>query len=323
LSLEVLIIADDLTGASDCGAAFAAHGLVTVVALDDAGAIPRADVVAFDANTRGMTPERAAAETARIVRVYLRNHPARIVYKKIDSTLRGNVAVEVEAALEAYRSLGHPEAAAVIAPAFPAVGRTTKGGRMYLRGAPIEHGELAGLLDAETDQDLRAIAAKWMGHEAGVVWVGSAGLARCLPEAAGMARGESHAVPKVTGPIVFAVGSPSERSREQVEALKAEGAGNDIVLIGEAEALADTIARRLDETGHPIGGLVLTGGETARAVLSRLGIRGLRVAGEVERGVPILVAEGSGLPVVTKAGDFGDRETLLRCRLALRREGVK
>jgi 4-hydroxythreonine-4-phosphate dehydrogenase len=95
--------------------------------------------------------------------------------------------------------------------------------------------------------------------------------------------------------------------------------GNDIVLKGEAEALANTIARN----PGPIGGLVVTGGATARAVLSKLGIAALRVVGEVETGVPILVAEGSGLPVVTKAGDFGDRETLLRCRLVLQRRSTR
>jgi uncharacterized protein YgbK (DUF1537 family) len=319
--LEIVIIADDLTGAADCGAAFAAHGLHTVVVLDgvsnkNAGGIPRAEVVAFDANTRTMTPERAAAETARIVRDCLRSHPAGIVYKKIDSTLRGNVGAEVAAALEAYREREHPEAVAVVAPAFPAMGRTTKNGRMYVRGEAIENRDIGWMLeDAETDEDLHAIAAKWIHHKAGVVWAGSAGLARCLAGWMPIALNAAKiVVPKAVGPLVFAVGSPSQKSREQAEALRASGIGNDVILMGEAEALAETIARDREA----IGGLVLTGGETARAVLSRLGIGALRVVGEVETGVPILVAEGSALPMVTKAGDFGDRETLMRCRAVLR-----
>ncbi len=319
--LEILIIADDLTGAADCGAACAAHGLETVVVLsgvlnESAGGIPRAGVVAFDANTRTMTPEAAAAETARIVREY----PARIVYKKIDSTLRGNVGAEVAAALEAYRGMGHPEAVAVVAPAFPAMGRTTKNGRMYVRGEAIENGDIGLVLeDAETDKDLRAITTKWIHHEAGVLWVGSAGLARWLPEAAGLKRGDSRDVPRAAKPLVFVVGSPSRRSLEQVEALRDAGVGNDLVFVGEAEVLAETIARDHER----IGALVLTGGETARAVLSRLGIRVLRVVGEVETGVPILVAEGSGLLVVTKAGDFGDKQTLLRAALVLKRKSTR
>ncbi len=319
--MEILIIADDLTGAADCGAACAAHGLETVVVLDDSAGPPRAQVIAFDADTRGMTPAHAAAETARVVREY----PARIVYKKIDSTLRGNVGAGSRGCVGSISRSGSPQAVTVVAPAFPAMGRTTKDGRMFVRGEAIENRDI-GLRfeDAETDEDLRTIAAKWIHHQAGVLWVGSAGLARCLPEVAGLKRGDSRDVPTVAGPIVFAVGSPSRRSREQVEALRESGIGDDVILMGEATALAEAIAHRIEKTNQHIGALVLTGGETARAVLSRLGVAVLRVVGEVETGVPILVAEGSrALMVITKAGDFGDRETLLRCRTRLvdRRSG--
>jgi uncharacterized protein YgbK (DUF1537 family) len=231
--------------------------------------------------------------------------------------------VEIAAALEAYRQMGHPNAVAVVAPAFPAMGRTMKNGRMYVRGEAVRHGDIGQRLeDAESDEDLRAIAAKWMGHEAGVVWAGSAGLMSGLMS--GLTLGwvairALAAAPKAAGPIVFAIGSPSQRSREQAEALTVHGVGNDAILMGEAEVLSERIAGMREQ----IGGLVLTGGETARAVLSRLGIRALRVVGEVETGVPILVAEGSGLPVVTKAGDFGDNETLLRCRLVLQRKSTQ
>ncbi len=303
--LRVLIVADDLTGAADCGAACALHGLDTVVVLDDSRGVPNAEVLAFDANTRSMDAPSAAAETARIVR----SHPASLVYKKIDSTLRGHVATEIAAALDAYRSTGHPDAVAIVAPAFPSMGRTTKGGRVYLRGVPLENGDLTGLLDAQTDEDLRAIAKQWKARD--VLWVGSAGLMSALMS--GLEKPARPAMQRVNGPIIFAVGSLSERSREQVEALKEAGFENDLILVGEPEALASEVARH-----ESIGGLVLTGGDTARAVLRALGVASLRFAGEVETGVPILVAEGSGLPVVTKAGDFGDRETLVRCGAALR-----
>jgi D-threonate/D-erythronate kinase len=306
--LKILIIADDLTGAADCAAACGSDALVI---LDDSCAVPTADVVAFDANTRCMTAEHAAAETARIVR----SHPASIVYKKIDSSLRGHVAAEITAALDAYRSLGHPDAIAVVAPAFPAMGRTTTGGRQYVRGVPLEKGALTGLpnsviCDAGTDQDLRAIAAKWIG--CAVLWVGSAGLMSALmptPEK------REPTAPKADGPIIFAVGSLSERSRQQVEALADAGIGNDLILVGEPESLAHQISARRE----PIGALVLTGGDTARAVLRALGIASLRVVGEVETGVPMLLTAGpQALPVITKAGDFGDRDTLVNCRAALR-----
>ena len=61
--------------------------------------------------------------------------------------------------------------------------------------------------------------------------------------------------------------------------------------------------------------LVATGGETARAILDRMGATGLRLLGELEPGVPLSLLEGArAIPVVTKAGAFGSEATLLRCR---------
>ncbi len=300
---KILIIADDLTGAADCAAA---SGLDAVAVLNDSRGIPAAEVIAIDANTRRMDAASAAEETARTVRT----HPASVVYKKIDSTLRGHLREEIAAALEAYRGMGHPDAVAVIAPAFPAMGRITKGGRQYVRGVPIGCAGLPEICDASSDEDLRAIVEKWRGSD--VLWAGSAGLMSALT--AGMLK-PPRAIPKLDGPMLFAIGSHSERSREQVDVLRESGVASEDLLVGEAQALARKIAERHDH----IGALVLTGGDTARAVLEALGIFALRVLGEIEIGVPILIAEGPRPTlVVTKAGDFGDHETLARVRDFLR-----
>jgi uncharacterized protein YgbK (DUF1537 family) len=82
-----------------------------------------------------------------------------------------------------------------------------------------------------------------------------------------------------------------------------------------AAALAEMIAPCLSR----VGGLIVTGGETARAILDRAGIPGLRMQGEIEPGAPIGISTGDiAIPVITKAGAFGDRMTLKRCRAALR-----
>ncbi|APU13804.1 four-carbon acid sugar kinase family protein [Actinoalloteichus fjordicus] len=82
---------------------------------------------------------------------------------------------------------------------------------------------------------------------------------------------------------------------------------------------ATTVARRLaDLTSdmierHPVDGLVLTGGDGARAVLDALDATGLRLLDEVVPGVPrsrILGGRAEGLPVVTKAGGFGAEDVL-------------
>jgi len=68
-----------------------------------------------------------------------------------------------------------------------------------------------------------------------------------------------------------------------------------------------------------IGALIATGGETARAVLTASGITGLRMLREVEPGVPLSVSAGARqIPVITKSGSFGNRETLAHCVKVLR-----
>lgn len=64
----------------------------------------------------------------------------------------------------------------------------------------------------------------------------------------------------------------------------------------------------------PVDGLVLTGGETAAAVFRAIGCSSFDLGGEVLPGVVWgYLADGTyaGLPVVTKAGGFGDENTLL------------
>jgi uncharacterized protein YgbK (DUF1537 family) len=60
-----------------------------------------------------------------------------------------------------------------------------------------------------------------------------------------------------------------------------------------------------------VGGLVLTGGDTAVSVARRLGATGLRVDDELEPGVPVGRLLGPRpYRVVTKAGGFGSRDVL-------------
>jgi uncharacterized protein YgbK (DUF1537 family) len=71
--------------------------------------------------------------------------------------------------------------------------------------------------------------------------------------------------------------------------------------------LADAAAWVLERV--PLAGLVITGGDTARAVCCTLGATALRILGEVQAGVPagtLISGAYDGLRVVTKAGGFGD-----------------
>ena len=149
---QMLIVADDLTGAADCGIAC---GAGTVVLLNHSdGNLPDAAVVAVDANTRSMASEQAAQTTAGLVTDLARfagkrDHQPVLLFKKVDSTLRGNVGAELAAALKARRSQIRPSQAApdervvaLFAPASPAHGRVTVGGRQRVHGQLLEEADL-------------------------------------------------------------------------------------------------------------------------------------------------------------------------------------
>jgi D-threonate/D-erythronate kinase len=141
---RLLILADDLTGAADCANAFTGYGLSATVIFEDIGEDIAGDVLAIDCDTRHLAPEEAAARVARIVRKHTLTDPNLPVFKKVDSTLRGNVGAELRAVLEERRlHAGQGQRIVVImAPAFPAGGRTTIGGHQMVYGMPLNQTEM-------------------------------------------------------------------------------------------------------------------------------------------------------------------------------------
>jgi uncharacterized protein YgbK (DUF1537 family) len=136
---QMLVIADDLSGAADCGIACAGHDLNTIVILGDVEGEIDAEVLSIDADTRNLTPKAAAAKVARILNRYTFDED-HLLFKKLDSTLRGNVAAELAATLEVRRNhaSNRQRIVAIMAPAFPASGRTTVNGRQLIHGKPLE-----------------------------------------------------------------------------------------------------------------------------------------------------------------------------------------
>ena len=86
-------------------------------------------VVSIDTNSRASAIWQATKATADAVSA-LSN--ARLLFKTIDSTLRGHIRVEVAAA---FRASGRSRL--VIAPAFPEAGRLTVGGIQTVGGIPV------------------------------------------------------------------------------------------------------------------------------------------------------------------------------------------
>ncbi|GGJ01562.1 membrane protein [Halobellus salinus] len=126
------IIADDLTGAMDTANEVAGYGYETLVLAVPDASPPDASVVAVNTESRYATP----AEAAEAVRRGVGAVAASMVYKKIDSTLRGNVGSEVAAALRAAEA-----ELAVVAPAFPATDRETWDGVHTVDGTPVAETE--------------------------------------------------------------------------------------------------------------------------------------------------------------------------------------
>src|SRR5437588_9559135 len=137
---ELTIIADDLTGAADCGIAFALAGLPTFVAFGKGPPPGDAQVLALDTDSRAASPEEASRRVHAAAKDAW-GQGARTLYKKIDSTLRGHVGEEVAAAIAAGKEAGR-RPLIIAAPAFPALGRTTNGGRVFVDGVPLERTEV-------------------------------------------------------------------------------------------------------------------------------------------------------------------------------------
>jgi len=138
--IKLAVVADDITGANDTALQFSKHNISSSVRIDfDESKLLRetADVIVIDTDSRDITPA-AAYDRVTAVCVALHNSGVQNIYKKIDSTLRGNLGVEIEAVATVFT----PDIV-VIAPAFPSNKRVTVGGYHLLNDIPIELTEIA------------------------------------------------------------------------------------------------------------------------------------------------------------------------------------
>jgi len=134
----IAIISDDLTGAADTGIQFVYAGLRALVLLDpQPGPLPPADVIVGVTDSRNDPPAQARQKVADWAQSMARYQPTDL-YKKIDSTLRGNPAAELDACMDVF-----PDRLAIFAPAYPAAGRTTINGVHLLHGHSLEQTEVA------------------------------------------------------------------------------------------------------------------------------------------------------------------------------------
>lgn len=378
MQFKIAVLADDLTSAGDGAGPFRALGIPANIFLGAIEGDLPVGVSAVDANTRSQDVGAAVSETVRCIQQI--KH-ADVLFKTIDSTIRGHVVAEVEAALAASG-----RSTAVIAPAFPTEGRTTLDGIQLVDGVPVAEthfGLDAGNPAKESDikklfpqAGLITAASRWdhrVGEEriliadacsdtdldrlvnhpeslSDVLWVGSPGLAAAVarkcatswtaqpaPEAAASTR------------VLIVVGSLHPSSREQLDVLvgqlpahsqdpAADGAESQAGPVeriakelscsgysalhdpfvshskGEADHwLASTVAELF--AADAFDALILTGGQTARSVLDGLGSRRIEVISEPEPGIALgILDHPARMPVLIKAGGFGNPRTLVRLK---------
>jgi len=143
MSQRCLLISDDLTGGADAGAQFAKRGLSTLLisvkggAQTDFAKYASTDVLVVNTDSRRLTPDKASKLVSSLCREYDRTlFP--IIYKKIDSTLRGNVGSEIDAVL---KETGIPTC--FFTPAYPEQNRTLVNGILMVEGKPLALTEAA------------------------------------------------------------------------------------------------------------------------------------------------------------------------------------
>ena len=261
---RVTIIADDLTGALDVAGPFASRGHRTWVVVDEAGCEPSvlqgAEVVSINSASRHLAPG-LAAKRIRGISGRLCSPGTEVSIKKIDSTLRGNVAAETLAMMDAA---GRPNA--ILAPAFPAQGRTFVDGVVHVNGVPLSRTgfardalsppplqpldavfrnaapsakifkvpaegpfELAArgedqrvfVVDGQSDADLRRTVEALGKRLSDCVLVGSAGIGAAVARVC-MTSGPARHRPFASGQLLVVVGSRAEQSALQVDALSRE-----------------------------------------------------------------------------------------------------
>ena len=256
--IKLLVIADDLTGANDTGVQFTKQGIATFVTVDldvDINALPPdLQVLVVDTESRHLPPDEAACRVIKIAGS-AREHGVAYFYKKTDSTLRGNVGAELDAALAASGS----KVLAFI-PAFPKAGRYTRNGFQYIGDKllhltqfgsdplePIKSSfvpEILGLqtrrkvtsvsltdtggcgegpfgddeiilFDCQNNTDLREIGACLGARNMLNMTAGSAGFAEVLPELLQLPRTVQDFA-HPEGPLLIINGSLNEESLRQV-----------------------------------------------------------------------------------------------------------
>jgi uncharacterized protein YgbK (DUF1537 family) len=336
---QICLLADDLTGACDAAVAFLPTGRAVRVWLGAAATFPATEPVqAFNTDSRSLSPAKASRIVARTAAALALNSQT-LLFKKIDSAARGPFAAEI---LAAHRVFG--SRAVLLAPAFPAAGRTVRNGILEIQdatgqrtqidiaslfppnrrnlialvsrpeelAAALGTGKSVLLCDSSTQSDLEALV-RATEQFPGLLFAGSAGLALALAshDARRIRRVPPPSASRVPSRILtrtmLVAGSDHPVTKLQLETL--DRIDSRAVQVLRLDFGPSDRARILDafRTFAPRA-LILTGGDTASLAAGTLGAHSFILHGELAPGIPWGIVQGGmaeGCIVITKSGGFG------------------
>ncbi|MBU8788711.1 four-carbon acid sugar kinase family protein [Bacillus glycinifermentans] len=133
--MKIGVIADDLTGGNGTGVKLTKLGynVATMVFYENLPSSKEINGVIIDTDSR-YAKEDIAHRRVKTAAANLKKWETDIVCKRIDSTVRGNIGVELDALLH---ELGE-ESIAVVIPAYPDSGRIVSGGYLLIHGVPVQ-----------------------------------------------------------------------------------------------------------------------------------------------------------------------------------------
>jgi len=295
--ISVGIVADDLTSATDGAAPFL--GKAGAHILRSPSAAPDRTVVAIDTNSRALAADKAAVATATAISAV---KDRSILFKTIDSTLRGHLGEEIAAAFQASG-----RAKLVVAPAFPETGRLTDGGIQMVHGVPVSKSDYGRdpvhparrssiaelidpslgrvvvvakdqetgaideadvlILDADSQETLNRQVARFP-DPGDILWAGSPGLALALAARMPAAATSDTMADLKAQRVLIVAGSANPVTHAQCDALRAQGTP----VVGQmAEAPADAciVCLRAPFTRRTDSAILLTelAGEASTSIM--------------------------------------------------------
>jgi 2-keto-3-deoxygluconate transporter len=137
---KLLIVTDDFTGANDTGVQFSKRNLKSMVITNKDfinKSLKECDVLVVDTESRSDDKDTAYKKTYELGKI-AREKNIKYVYKKLDSTLRGNIGAEISGMMDSLE-IQH----AIIVPALPSYERITKNGNVYVKGVLLAETEIA------------------------------------------------------------------------------------------------------------------------------------------------------------------------------------